>query len=186
MAADGIQWGETQNLLSVIIGLNLAYTAIKELRISDLTRVKGWVDTGCSGWRQTYLKDTPEGKTVLDEYDRLRRTINGALRAISRAEARFDRPAVFAALLSIICLILSTVYFREPMATALFCAIVLVGFFPVAGLLYTTYFRVISQYRHFSAEFDRLERECSRVISPLLEEKEKERAGNTDVSTDKF
>jgi hypothetical protein len=35
-----MKWGETQNLLSVIIGLNIAYYAFKELRAPHLTDLK--------------------------------------------------------------------------------------------------------------------------------------------------
>jgi hypothetical protein len=39
-----MKWGETQNLFSVIIGLNLAYYAFRELRNPYLTSLKAKVE----------------------------------------------------------------------------------------------------------------------------------------------
>ena len=153
-----MDWGETQNLLSVIIGLNIAYTAFNELRTPHLTRLSDQVTKLRSDIRTRYdeLEDEKDWAELSETHAKLSNykattALNALGIAVSETDIRlaqlvsgtssrnfeqlFGIPAVLIAIAGIAVLIHSTLNFKDQLDHRVFWAIVIVGFVPVAAML---------------------------------------------------
>jgi len=165
---DMMKWGETQNLLSVIIGLNIAYYAFRELRSPHLNTVRENL-SNLSQKIQSDMDDVliaigkiPNGgkihgalfatwMKVLDLEMKLNLLTNST--AARRIESRLGILSMVAAGIGTGLLIFSTVNFEGLVPQYLFWLIVVLGFLPVAALVGFNYY-VLWNAKPLTPEFD--------------------------------
>lgn len=168
-----MKWGETQNVLSVIIGLNIAYYAFKEIRMPQLTALQRSVDHVAfdisrrmdqlrpaidsdrelralywkalfASWRVSVVKMT------------VSRIVSGSYQKL---DDRLSLSAMIVGLATALLLIASTVKFEDALPLWLFYSIVVVGFFPPLGLIALNYAilrrtrQPLEQIREFALRF---------------------------------
>jgi hypothetical protein len=146
-----MKWGETQNLLSVIIGLNIAYYAFKEIRTPHLTALQRRIndlekhvhnrpdDLGLAGSK------IPDGHklrlALLEAWDPiidLQAEVN-RLASSRKFENLLGMPAMLVGALGIILLIISTVKYEDALSTWLFYLLTAIGLTPVIGFIFVNY-----------------------------------------------
>lgn len=149
-----MKWGDTQNLLSVIIGLNIAYYAFKEMRAPHLNALKDRVDAleedlrlreedlRIAGHRIPH-----SAKLQLDlvklwsPISDLKLDVHLLLHATSgrKFENVLGVPAIIIGCLGILLLVISTVKFDDELSQWLFYTIAFIGLAPVALLILLNY-----------------------------------------------
>lgn len=174
-----MKWGETQNLISVIIGLNVAYYAFKDIRTPrltsfgrDVTDLKEYIYKdmkdlqGERKWamfagEQSKIPDSIQKETVLNDLWTKVMFLDIDVSAYVRAstshslETKFGLPAIAAAVLATMALTYSTIAYEELISSAIFWTIVLAGFAPTAILLALNYLLVWGiKSRGFQARYD--------------------------------
>src|ERR1700730_5873164 len=146
-----MEWGHTQNLLSVIVGLNIAYYSFKEIRAPELARFVASVDDLTADIEST-LNDIRaveeweclDGQTsnIADSQLEYRlidvQLSTNILKHLTIAklentqlklwENNFGRLAMVAALMGILLLIASTVNFGNGISTTFFYIVTVLGF----------------------------------------------------------
>lgn len=149
-----MKWGETQNLLSVIIGLNVAYYAFKEMRTPHLTTLKRNVDQLCDD----ATKRMDDLRIAADKIPNSNKLLRALVKAwlpmldlqgevtklvVGTSSRKFENllgiPAMFVASIATVLLIVSTVKFEDGLSSWLFWPIVVVGFAPIVGFIVVNY-----------------------------------------------
>jgi len=147
-----MKWGDTQNLLSVIIGLNIAYYAFKEMRTPHLSNLNervrelnSDVGTKISEISSAIIPNSNEFlKAVVDLHLRtmdLQGKTTGLVVGTSsrRFENKLGLPAMIVATLGTVLLVVSTVLYNDDLPAWLFWLVVVVGFTPVVLMILLNY-----------------------------------------------
>jgi hypothetical protein len=168
-----MKWGETQNLFSVIIGLNLAYYAFRELRNPYLTSLKPKVEdldekitkleTDLSSEREwntpSKVPDTygisKELWTLQQDLFETKRGLAGfyAVTSGRRFDNLFGIPAITVGVLATVVLIVSTAKYEDMISPYIFYPFVFVGFVPVVALLLINYLSVMAAAHVFERKY---------------------------------
>lgn len=174
-----MKWGDTQNLLSLIAGLNLAYYAFKEIRAPHLEGLardteKLTKDLGerlddlgkISDWELLTRKRSPMPhhklqKALLPLWLRAM-DLNGEVTKLVRVtnsrafDTRFGLPAMLIGIAATVALIISTVLYEQTLPLWLFWTIVVTGFAPVVFIIILNYLVVFSAFSKFGKEYHEL------------------------------
>ncbi len=149
-----MKWGETQNLLSVIIGLNVAYYAFKEMRAPHLATLKRNVDELSDNYSGriddllAVITKIPKGgelfSAVMKVWMEVMELRSGvSVLVVGTSARRFENliglPAMFVAMATTILLVVSTVKYEELISPWLFYPITVVGFLPVVTAVLINY-----------------------------------------------
>jgi hypothetical protein len=165
-----MKWGDTQNLLSVIIGLNIAYYAFKEIRAPH-------INTFVERVRELYDDYTKVGDDIrlasdhIPEHATFQLELTKILLPIlqykmdvdmflydttsRRFENLFGIPAMIVAVVGTLLLIISTVKFDDPLSLWAFYLIVLIGFAPIVVMLILNYGLLWHMKTKFGPDYDR-------------------------------
>jgi hypothetical protein len=141
-----MKYGDMQNLLSVIIGLNLGFYAFRQIRMPMLTGIASSADalkTKLVSTQQTAQPCSAALRNSLQEFsDRVKLIDSWAqdmVRDIGGEDLVFGPVCVLVAVFATIMLIVSTVKFNDPIASRTFWTITIVGFVPVLTLIILNY-----------------------------------------------
>lgn len=166
-----MKWGETQNLLSVIIGLNIAYYAFKEMREPHLEKIYSQIDKlGQDITKQTddvslARRKIPNSQVIWnalfalkEEWLKLRLLANGIV--IGASSRKFENmigiPAMIVAVATTILLVISTAKFDDSFSLWFFYPLVVIGFAPVVSAVAANYLILWAADQQLQTEYDRL------------------------------
>ncbi len=163
-----MKWGETQNILSVIIGLNVAYYAFKEMRMPHLSSLQRRIDKLYEDvsrrmddvriashvipkWTDIHRELLNIWQPVMD----LRGNVNMIIELTStrKFENLLGVPAMIVAVLATLLLIFSTVKFEDQLSLWLFYPAVLIGFAPPLAFMAMNLFIVWGAESKYGAEY---------------------------------
>jgi hypothetical protein len=166
-----MRWGDTQNLLSVIIGLNIAYSAFKELRAPYLTELTREIEQLNEDILNKIQKPPPEIDikaltSLLIDASGLGAELK--VYAWSMASRRMDNmfglPSMVVAIVGIALLIFSTIMFDERLSPWLFWMIVGLGFLPVIIHILLNYALVIAMQDRFGKAHAEMQQRYSDLV----------------------
>jgi hypothetical protein len=174
-----MKWGDAQNLLSVIIGLNIAYYAFKELRQPYLLQLsKNVEDLDADLWKTIHRTDpiTPQLNTqLMDLIEPIMEVkLNTRRLFYGTTSRRFDDilgiPAMCIAALALLLLVESTIYFDRSVPGWLFSLIVGIGLAPVILIIAQNY-AILSLFEaRIQKRYDILWRELHQIMHTLDKE----------------
>lgn len=155
-----MKWGDTQNLLSIIIGLNLAYYAFRELRLPHLNRMlEGFSDLRTEVGEYSALKpDDDEAKTILAELRFLHYEAKSYVSLISSYSAQkviVAFPSLAVAAIAVLLLIHSTFAYEKPVSPWELPIIVL-GFAPVVFQFWLSFKSLQAAKHRFRPKYSEL------------------------------
>ena len=171
-----MKWGDIQSLLGVIIGLNVAYSAFRELRapyiralkvaVDDLeARVSKQMDDVASERDYNKPSKVPNTYGISEELLKIQQevfelrsdvTVFDSVTSGRRFDYFLGLPAMVVGLLGIVFLIISTINFEKPLSLLIFCIITIIGLLPVGLLISSNYFLVWLAARQFEVKYHTL------------------------------
>jgi hypothetical protein len=138
-----MKWGEAQNLLTVIIGLNVGLYALKELRMPRLLylrhRANTLMELADNLLDQAQLRAPPDLKEDIESFHRRAVTITSTAQPMVEHYSQpweswaFGKLAAFAGTAATILLIVSTLIYEKQLPLWLFLLITTIGFLPIVG-----------------------------------------------------
>jgi hypothetical protein len=185
-----MKWGDIQSLLGVIIGLNIAYSAFRELRapyVSALkvktqeldTRVAKQTDDVASEREYNKPSKVPNTYEISQELLKIQQevfklrdevTVFYAVTSGRRFDYLFGLPAMIVGLLGVVFLIISTIKFEQPLSLLIFWMIAIIGLLPIGVLIGSNYLLVWLVVRQFEVKYSALhKRYFSFFVDRILE-----------------
>ncbi len=163
-----MKWGDTQNLLSVIIGLNIAYYAFRELRTPHLNRMlEGISDLRSEASEYVALKpESDEAKVILAELSFLHHEAKSYVSlssSYSFQKVVVAFPSLFVAVMTVILLIHSTVVYETAISPWELTPIVLIGFAPVVFQFWISFASLKAAKHRFRPKYSELLDRFSRL-----------------------
>jgi hypothetical protein len=181
-----MKWGDTQTLVSVIIGLNLAYYAFKEIRGPHADRLRENLDKiGVQS-----LKSLSEARALRERISSSERTevaslfsefreLNTLATMLSRrahnvidsassisVERRLGFPAMLVAIAAILLLIVSTFRYDALISDLIVYAMIAVGFLPIIGAIAINY-AVLARIKTYEKELSKIGSRLIRAVRSL-------------------
>jgi hypothetical protein len=166
-----MKWGAAQNLFSILIGLNVAYYAFKEIRNPYLTelmrRTEEIYSDFQSRWNDLSLPDLdfPDKQTLrsalitawvpIVEYHAEVRAFAAGI-ASSRREKSLGLVAIFVSGCATLLLIISCVKYEDSLPAWIFYPSLMIGFAPVIMFILNNYLILWAARRKFEARYDEI------------------------------
>lgn len=173
-----MKYGEIQNLLSVIIGINLAFYAIRELRMPTMSSIRWDADALEKSFADTIAKAEPCSAE-------LKREVRDFNLWIKRRDIRdlaqntemllFGPVCTVVAALAVVLLVVSSLEYNENLPRWLFWTAMAMGFAPVAGPVACNFAATRYLRRYAGKELNKLWREYFNVQVKIDDEREKMR-----------